>query len=156
VTQASTTEINDVSRTEEAANSSMFGDSSRQSKDKWFHAICAKLEHIDALEVGWDGYGAEKIPKTTIHFAAMLLGSVWAESLPLGVPAITPMSNGAISIEWRSASKEVTAEVIGANSVEVLVEDLVAGSTDEFHITSNFTRISEALERSVVPFRVVA
>jgi len=138
---------------EEFATLSMDG---RTERDEWFALACHRLAEIDNLAAGWDGYGSDRISKPTMNFAAMLLANVWEEARSLPFPAISPMSNGAIMIEWRSPISEVTVEVNNPNDVDVLVETLATGHTNEFHVTSNFAKLSEALEQSTKPVVAVA
>jgi hypothetical protein len=103
----------------------------RSERDDWFAQVCHRLAEIDTLKAGWDGYGSDRLPKSTLNFAAMLLANVWAEASLLSFPAIGPMSN-----------------------VYVLFEALATGHTDEFHLKSDFAKISEALELSAEPVHV--
>ena len=86
----------------------------------------------------------------------MLLANVWEEARSLSFPVISPMSNGSVMIEWRSPNNELTVEVNNPNDVDVLVENLVTGQATEFHVTSDFAKISEALEHSTKPVVAVA
>jgi len=139
--------------TDDVSNTSMMGENGRLEKDDWFDKVCLRLADIDNLRLGWDGYGSDKFAKTTVNFAAMLLATVWSEASALPFPMITPMSNGAIMIEWRSPTHELTVEVNSPNDVDVLFEELATGLVEEFHATSNFLRIGEALEQSAAPAR---
>src|SRR3981081_3164256 len=126
---------------DEPSNTSM-GDGGRKEKDGWFDKVCHRLGEIDSLKPGWDGYGADRFPKTTVNFAAMVLAAVWSEASALPFPHISPMSNGAIMVEGRSPTHELTIEVNGPNDVEVIFEELSSGKMDEFHVSSNFLQIS--------------
>jgi hypothetical protein len=141
---------------DEPSNASMMGDGGRPEKDGWFDRVCHRLAEIDALKPGWDSYGADRFPKTTVNFTAMVLAAVWSEASPLPFPNISPMSNGAIMVEWRSPTHELTLEVNGPNDVDVLFEELSTGKTDAFHVTSNFLHISDALELGAQRVRAVA
>jgi hypothetical protein len=59
-------------------------------------------------------------------------------------------------IEWRTRTHEITVEVISTNDVDVLVEILPTGAIEEFHVTSDFSKISDALEQSTRPLHAVA
>jgi hypothetical protein len=124
--------------------------------DDWLEKVCKRFDEIDKLRPGWDGYDADSIAKSTMNFALLLLGNVKDEASGLAFPSINPMSNGAIMIEWRTRTHEVTVEVNNTNDVDVLVELLATGLTEEFHITSEFAKISDALEQSAKPVRAVA
>ena len=80
-------------------------------RDEWFSRVCNRLDEIAKLGAGWDGYGAPPIENLNRHFAAMLLSGVSAEVRAMPFPAITPMSDGGIMIEWESATHEFTVEV---------------------------------------------
>jgi hypothetical protein len=91
-----------------------------------------------------------------MNFALLLLGNIKDEASGLTFPSINPMSNGAIMIEWRTRTHEITVEVNNTNDVDVLVEDLATGAPLEFHVTSDFAKISDVLEQSAKPVRAVA
>jgi len=116
-------------------------------RDDWSDKVCRRLAEIGKLLPGWDGYRATSIPNGTVNFTLLLLGHVSAEANALAFPAITPMSNGAIMIEWRTRTHEITVEVNDINDVDVLLEVLATGYKDEFHVTSDFAKISDALEQ---------
>ena len=139
-----------------SSNTSMAGGAGAAARDEWFDQVCSRLTDIDNLQPGWDGYGADKFAKKTVNFAGMLLATVWAEAIALSFPNIGPMSSGAIMIEWRSRTHELTVEVNRANDVDVLIEDLRTGVSTEFHLMSDFAKISDALEQSVPAVRAVA
>lgn len=124
--------------------------------DGWSQKICERFEEIDMLQPGWDGYGADRIAKSTFNFALLLLGNVQDEAGGLAMPSISPMSNGSIMIEWRTQTHEITVEVNNTNDVDVLVEVLGTGKTEEFHVTSDFSEISDLLEQSARPVHAVA
>ncbi len=124
--------------------------------DDWSAEVCKRFEEIDNLQPGWDGYKADRISKSTMNFALLLLGEVKNEASVLAFPSINPMSNGSIMIEWRTRTHELTVEVNNTNDVDVLIEVLATGGTEEFHITSEFAKISEALEQSTRPVHAVA
>ena len=141
---------------DETPNASMMGDGGLPEKDGWFENVCLRLAQIDALKPGWDSYGADRFRKNTVNFAAMVLAAVWPEASALPFPNISPMSNGAIMVEWRSPTHELTLEVNGPNNVDAYFEELSSGKTDEFHVSSNLLQISDALKLSVRQMRAVA
>ena len=124
--------------------------------DSWWEKICNRFEEIDKLRPGWDGYNADRIAKSTMIFASLLLGNVHDETKRLAFPSINPMSNGSIIIEWRTRTHEITVEVNNTNDVDLLVESLATGVTSEFHVTSDFSKISDVLEQSTRPVHAVA
>jgi hypothetical protein len=125
-------------------------------QDDWYEKVCKRLTEIGKLLPGWDGYKAPGISSNTVHFASLLLGSVSAEARPLSLPAVTPMSSGAIMIEWRTRTHELTVEVNNINNVDVMLEVLATGQVEEFEVESDFARISDALEQSTKPVVAVA
>jgi hypothetical protein len=124
--------------------------------DDWLDKICRRFEEIGKLQAGWDGYGAPPVANSTMNFALLLLGNVRDEAQPIAFPSINPMSNGAIMIEWRTGTREITIEVNNTNDVDVLIEILSTGAAEEFHVTSDFSTISDALEQSIKPVHAVA
>jgi hypothetical protein len=124
--------------------------------DDWSDKVCSRFEEIGKLQAGWDGYGSPPIAKSTVNFALLLLGNVRDEAEAIAFPSINPMSNGAIMIEWRTNTHEITIEVNNTNNVDVLVEILATRAVEEFHVTSDFSRISEALEQSIKPVHAAA
>jgi hypothetical protein len=139
---------------DDAANTSMVAAESHV--DGWSEKVCNRFEEIEKLEQGWDGYGAPPIAKPTMNFELLLLGNILNEARAIAFPSINPMSNGSIIIEWRTLTHEITVEVNNTNDVDVLVELLPTGAVEEFHITSDFSRISDALEQSTRPVHAVA
>jgi hypothetical protein len=142
---ANTSTIQAAAPSEDFATISM---DSLGEKDQWLGQVCGRLEEIGNLREGWDGYGSEGVPTPTLIFAAMLLVTVWAEASSLPLPSIVPMSSGAIMIEWRTDTHELTVEVNNPNDVDVLFEILATGQTNEFHVTSDFAKISDVLKLS--------
>jgi hypothetical protein len=124
--------------------------------DGWSQGVCNRFEEIDKLQPGWDGYDANSIAKSTLNFALLLLGNVRDDASGLAFPSINPMSNGSIMVEWRTGTHEITVEVNNTNDVDVLVEVLATGATREFHITSDFSEISDVLKQSASPVHAVA
>jgi hypothetical protein len=110
--------------------------------------ICVRFEEIDKLQHGWDGYDADRIANLTMIFASFLLGNVHDEAKQLLFPSINPMSNGSIIIEWRTRTHEITVEVNNTNDVDLLVESLGTGITDQVHTSpKSARRWSRALGR---------
>jgi hypothetical protein len=138
---------------DETATTSMVGS---DVADGWWKKICNRFDEIDKLAFGWDGYGADRIAKSTMIFSSLLLGNVHDEAKRLSFPSINPMSNGSIIIEWRTKSHEITVEVNNTNDVDLLVESLATGATSQFHISSDFSKISDVLEESIRPVHAVA
>jgi hypothetical protein len=139
---------------DEAATTSMVA--ADVSIDGWLEKVCIRFEEIGKMQLGWDGYGALPIAKSTLNFALLLFGNILSEARTISFPSINPMSNGSIIIEWRTRSHEITVEVNNTNDVDVLVELLSTGALEEFHVTSDFSRISDALEQSTRPVHAVA
>jgi hypothetical protein len=140
----------------ESVNASMMGGGGR-TEDGWLGKVCNRLAEIETLQPGWDGYGANRFPNTILTFTAQVLAIVyWSEASDLPIPNITPMSNGAIMVEWRSPTHELTLEVNAPNDVDVSFEEIKSGNVSEFHVTSNFSQISDALEQSARRVHAVA
>ena len=139
---------------EETATTSMA--TADVSIDGLLEKVCNRFEEIGELQLGWDGYGGPPIAKSTLHFALLLFGNVFREASAIAFPSINPMSNGSIIIEWRARTHEITVEVNNTNDVDVLVEVLATGATEEFHVTSDFSRINDVLEQSTRPVHAVA
>jgi len=135
--------------TDAGASSSILADGLGKARDKWLNSVCSRLRELDVLSEGWDGYGAPAIENPTISFTAILLYAVWQEALALPMPAITPMSDGSIMVEWRSGTHELTTEVSGPNCVHVFLEDLGSEVVEEFQTTSDFKKVSDALEKCI-------
>jgi len=138
---------------DETATTSMVGS---DFADSWWKKICCRFDEIDKLPPGWDGYDADRIAKSTMIFSSLLLGNVYDEAKRLSFPSINPMSNGSIIIEWRTKSHEITVEVNNTNDVDLLIESLATGATSQFHITSDFSKISDVLEESIRPVHAIA
>jgi hypothetical protein len=139
---------------DKTANTSMVA--ADEFVDGWSEKVCNRFEEMGKLQLGWDGYSAAPIGKSTMNFALLLLGNVLNEARALAFPSINPMSNGSIMIEWRTLTQEITVEVNNTNDVDVLIESLPTEAVEEFHVTSDFSRISDALEQSTRPVHAVA
>lgn len=79
------------------------------SRNMWLLAVRDRMKTILDMEHGWDGYGAGKIPSATAVFTVQVLQDLWRTNLK--APDISPMSNGAIMIEWINADRELTLEI---------------------------------------------
>lgn len=67
------------------------------------HKVLERLSALGELELNWDSYGGLPIHRTAIEAASRLIRSSDRDSL---MPAVVPLSDGGISLEWRVAGGE--------------------------------------------------
>lgn len=121
-----------------------FASSSFGTPGSWQSSIRRRLKVILDLPIGWDGYDAAQLSRGTAIFAEQILESVWRPNLPL--PEISPMSNGALMVEWIMGQKSLTIEIERPNGILSIYED-EDGDVEEISVTSNVAPIKAQLEK---------
>lgn len=67
------------------------------------------IEHLVAMEEGWDGYGSLRIPQKIADNAIAAIEKIFLRISRL--PDIVPNSNGTITLEWETPDGEANLEV---------------------------------------------
>lgn len=71
----------------------------------WLQPVTNRLEELLALPFNWDHHGAQSIDERHAISAITFLGKVMSPGTP--APAIVPVGNGTIQLEWHRAGLDV-------------------------------------------------
>jgi hypothetical protein len=100
------------------------------------------IELLDLPE-NWDSYGARPINREIVLFALQLL----CETMPTDTPAPTviPTNRGGVQFEWHTRGIDLEIEIQSPERIYVSYEDQQSGNEWEAELTSDLTRLSDAL-----------
>jgi hypothetical protein len=87
----------------------------------WQNDLISEANKLFTLEPGWDSYGAEPIPVTTILIAVNTLVQVLTDSSP--APRLVPGSSGSVQAEWCLDNLDVEIEFDSSPEIRVWYED---------------------------------
>lgn len=116
-----------------------------QTEPKWRAYVVGKLSEIGRLHKNWDGYGAREIYHSRIRSMLDLLESVMREETP--APWVIPVADGNIQVEWHFDNFELEIESVDSSSFLVSFEDLEDGFEEEFHVSTDLSRLFQILDR---------
>jgi hypothetical protein len=111
----------------------------------WFFAVSSGVLALMDLGEDWDSYGAPPLDRAAAKHALELLLTISDRETP--PPAVVPVPNGSIQIEWHCRGMDLELEVSGSGAVQCFFED--ADTTTEWDATliSDLTRIVAAVSR---------
>lgn len=127
---------------------------SSTSRNEWLRTVRNRLAVLADLPAGWDGYGAPRITPETTLFALQILQDLWTRRLP--PPDISPMSNGALMIEWAQNGTELTIEIRGPYATTFLFERTHDGEEEEGQVGSDISQLQSRVAELVSPSGLVA
>ncbi len=84
----------------------------------WFPTAISKVAALAALPESWDGRGSRKIQPAAIENMLQVLLAVDAETVP--APHISPISGGALQVEWSYKDHDLEIVTRSDGSVEYL------------------------------------
>ena len=100
----------------------------------WFDAVRTSLEDLSSLEPGWDSYHALPTAPESIESALGFLASVLSpDSTP---PAVVPLADGGVQLEWHRAGLEVEVAFAPDEEAEMYVADHETGHAWDFNPSS--------------------
>lgn len=71
--------------------------------------VATHTDSLEALARGWDSYGGLPLQHRAAELASHVVAPLLAEGLP--APALVPMSDGGLSIEWHMADRQLTVTI---------------------------------------------
>lgn len=110
----------------------------------WLPSSIKRIESLTALAAGWDSYGARPVQAdAAVQAVSFLLTAAFPEAPE---PAIVPVADGGIQIEWHRAGLDV--EIAFGDSHEgMYVEDLETGAVQELPISEALPALQRLLSR---------
>lgn len=107
----------------------------------WVGAVRRSLEQLLELDDNWDGRGSRAVSPDTALFAFQLLTQTMP---PSGVaPAIVPLGNGALQLEWHTLAADLEVEVGKPNSVSVWYASHESDDEQAFEATTDFLHLAD-------------
>jgi len=104
--------------------------------------VQALIELLDLPE-NWDSYGARPISEETAFFALQLLDETMRADTP--APVVVPTNCGGVQLEWHTHGIDLEIEIQSPGRIYVSYEDQRLGKEWEAELTSDLTRLSDAL-----------
>ena len=102
----------------------------------------ALIELLDLPE-NWDSYGARSINREIALSALQLLSETMPDDTP--TPAVVPTNRGGVQLEWHTRGIDLEIEIQSIGRIYVSYEDHRSGDEWEAELTSDLTRLSDAL-----------
>ena len=112
-----------------------------------------RLAVLAELPLGWDGYGAPKIPAETALFALQVLQDIWTARLD--APDIGAMSNGGLMVEFRRNDFDLTIEITGPYSTSFIFER-PGGNEENGQIGADTSRLRQFVNEMMAADPVVS
>jgi hypothetical protein len=111
----------------------------------WVELSRKKLENIQALELGWDGYGAGPIRRDVIFYTGAVLNEVMESRTP--APHIAPMAHSGVMIEWHTKGIDLEIEIERPGSLWVSFEDAWTNKEYEGTLASNLSKLQDWIDQ---------
>lgn len=110
----------------------------------WFREAVAQVEELTTLAGDWNTYGAAPVDATAATQAVrFLVDNAYAE---LARPAIVPLSEGGIQIEWHRGGIDLEISFSDAEP-GVYFEDVTTGESEEAPLSRARSYVLSNLER---------
>ena len=109
----------------------------------WLRPTVQALIELLDLSENWDSYGARPISQEIAFFALQLLDETMRADTP--APTVVPTNRGGIQFEWHTRGIDLEIEIQSPERTYVSYEDHRSGNEWEAEITSDLTRLSDAL-----------
>lgn len=110
---------------------------------RWVGSVKATLENLLKLGHNWDGRGSGRISPDTASFAFQLMTQTMP---PIGLaPAIVPLGNGALQLEWHTLAADLEVEVTKPNAVSVWYVNHESEEEEEFETTTDFRHLADLI-----------
>lgn len=117
----------------------------------WVELSRMRLENIQALELGWDGYRAGPIRRDVISYASAVLNRVMKARTP--VPHIAPMAHSGVMIEWHTKGIDLEIEIERPGELWVSFENASANKECEDTLTSNLSKLQDWIDQITEKYR---
>ena len=91
--------------------------------DSALKTILSSLEKFSHYKKGWDGYSGEQIKTESLATTKIVLAILWTFfkqfNIPTTSPAVVPLSNGAIQLEWESKTSYLELEIFSPTKIAI-------------------------------------
>jgi hypothetical protein len=113
-------------------------------EQKWQITVLSKILDYTNLEPNWDTYGSPPLKWDAGLFALNVLNQVMLRRTP--VPQVVPTPGGGVQVEWHDRQIDIELHVKGPYDCELLVEDKRSGHTQSEELSSDFSRLQDAIK----------
>ena len=111
----------------------------------WRDAAFARLLQLGNLQTGWDGHYGKPLDEGISTMAAALLERF--ESWRAPMPAIMPLSDGGVQIEWHRKGWDIEIEMVSKGEINVFAHDILNGVEDNFLLSDDVDRVKSILKK---------
>ncbi len=111
----------------------------------WFEPVVHRLRALASLPPNWDSYGARPIRSECAQEAIRLLLYALQPDDPM--PAIVPVPQGGLQLEWHEAGVDVEVEIESPRCVHIAVEDKATGDVWERTVSDGATILAGIVAR---------
>jgi hypothetical protein len=122
-----------------------FATAERVAQRAWYEAALNALGAVLALPANWDGYGAERPEAEHAFRALVFLQRVMRDTTPL--PAIVPLADGGVQVEWHRGGLDIEATFTGAPEHGLYFSDLTTGREYEGSIDAGIDELRRLMAR---------
>jgi hypothetical protein len=109
----------------------------------WFRPTVQALAELLSLSENWDSYGARPIDLEMVRSALQLLAETMRANTP--PPIVVPTHRGGIQLEWHTRGVDLEVDILSPGRICLSYEDHQTGDEWEGELTSDLTRLSNAL-----------
>jgi len=93
-------------------------DVQRKDQPPWLVSAEAKVQELAAMPEGWDGHGSRRIQSASSANMLRILHAIAKMDLPS--PHISPISGGALQIEWSLKNRDLEIVTYADGSIHYL------------------------------------
>ena len=111
----------------------------------WLDAATGRLLHLGSLQPGWDGHYGKPLDEDISTMAAALLALFDSWKAPM--PAIMPLSDGGLQIEWHRKGWDIEIEMMSKGEINIFAHDISRGVEDNFPWSGNVDRVHSILKK---------
>lgn len=103
---------------------------------EWVEPVLSKLCEILELQENWDSYGAHSIKVETAIDAIMMLSAIGDNII---TPAVFPVCNGGVQLEWHSDGFDCEIEIEASGRVRIALDHSALG----IDLDEEFKRVAD-------------
>jgi hypothetical protein len=110
----------------------------------WRFSAEHRLVALSRLKKGWDGHSASPVNRDALEFAAQVIAAFMQPRVP--APAIVPLADGGVQIEWHRRGWDLEISVLGPNNIYVYAYELASQSEHELEVSTDLSPIGNYLD----------
>lgn len=100
-----------------------------QPEPAWLYSVLDRLQHLSKLTEGWDSYGGHYPSDQSIFTALVVISHVLEYEST--APAIVPLSEGGVQLEWYGSGEELEIRVGASGEISAFRFDERVGRGEE-------------------------